>query len=310
MDILPETNSISLDTLEKYIERHPEDAEKWLEFIRDPAENAILYGNQGERRRWIRREVGEINEELYNKCLDLHSVPSEVPVEHYRDGCLLCKKSWTSTEDVPTTTFICGHKFHTTCTMVNQYYNDTFRCGVEGCDIDTWDYVRKIVRSKEKAISKVENILIDSYRKRKDFKQDVNELNNTISSSNASHTAVRKLIEQGRKEFIHKHLYSINQMQNDLNQGMEFIRNSEEMDKYKKSVRVYRKKANYIFRKYHISSRELRERNILRMPWRLRWVLERHRNAFSYYKMGFRLYPGKKQMKDPLNTRNNTIENV
>ena len=253
----------------------------------------------------LRQVRGELNEELYKKYSDLQNVVSEAPIDHYRDGCLFCKKSWASTEDVPTTTFICGHKFHTTCTMVNQYYNDTFRCGVEGCDIDTWDYVRKIVRSKEKAISKVENILIDSYRKRKDFKQDVNELNNTISSSNASHTAVRKLIEQGRKEFIHKHLYSINQMQNDLNEGVEFVRNSQEMDNYKKSVRAYRKKATYIFRKYHISSRELRERNIIRMGWRVRWVLERHRTAFSFYKMGLKLYPGRKPYKDPLDTREN-----
>jgi len=315
MDITPQTNGISLDILEKYIERYPEDAEKWLEFIRDPAEDVLSRPeNIIRRRRRLRQIGGEINEELYKKYSDLHSVPSEVPIEHYRDGCLFCKKSWASTEDVPTATFICGHKFHTTCTMVHQYYNDVFSCAVEGCDIDTWDYVRKIVRSKEKATEKVEDILVESYRKRKDFKEDTNELKNIISSVSARHCDVKNLIAQGRKDFIHKNLYSINQMQNDLNQGMEFIRNSEEMYKYKKSVRVYRKKASYFFRKYHISLRELRERNIVRMPWRLRWVLDRHRNAFSYYKMGLRLYPGKKQMKDPLNTRvlasENTIENV
>jgi len=306
MDITPNTNNISLDILEKYIERYPEDTEKWLDFIRDPAEDVLLRPENnlyGERR--VRQVGEELNEELYKKYSDLQNVASEVPIDNYRDGCLFCKKSWASTEDVPTTTFICGHKFHTTCTMVHQYYNDAFRCGVEECDIDTWEYVRKIVRSKEKSITKVENILIDSYRKRKDFKQDVNDLNNTISSSNASHTAVRKLIEQGRKEFIHKHLYSINQMQNDLNEGVEFVRNSQEMDNYKKSVRAYRKKATYIFRKYHISSRELRERNIIRMGWRVRWVLERHRTAFSFYKMGLKLYPGRKPYKDPLDTREN-----
>jgi hypothetical protein len=306
MDITPNTNNISLDILEKYIERYPEDTEKWLDFIRDPAEDVLsrpennLYG---ERR--VRRVREELNEELYKKYSDLQNVVSEVPIENYRDGCLFCKKSWASTEDVPTTTFICGHKFHTTCTMVHQYYNDTFRCGVEECDIDTWDYVRKIVGSKEKSITKVEDILLDSYRKRKDFKQDVNDLNNTISNVNARHGAVRNLIGQGRKEFIHKHLYSINQMQNDLNEGVEFIRNSEEVDNYKKSVRAYRKKATYIFRKYHISSRELRERNIIRMGWRVRWVLERHRTAFSFYKMGLKLYPGRKPYKDPLDTREN-----
>ena len=41
MDIPPKNEFISVETLEQYIERYPEDVEKWLEFIRDPAEEQV-----------------------------------------------------------------------------------------------------------------------------------------------------------------------------------------------------------------------------------------------------------------------------
>jgi hypothetical protein len=294
MDIVPKNEFISLDKLESYIERYPEDTEKWLEFIRDPAEDEI-------KLRKITRYIDrELNEDLYKTNSDLHNIESEVPIEHYRDGCLFCKKSWVSTEGVPTMTLICGHKFHTLCSMVDQYNSDTTRCIVDECDISTWDYVRKIVRSNEKAKDKAENILLDAYQKRKDFKTDLKELKDQVSTVTRSHSSISRLINAGKKEFIHRHLYSINQMQADLNEGVKYIKNSEEMNKYKTSVREYRKTATRMFRKYHVSFRELRERGIIRAPWRIRWVLERHRNPFSFYKLGFRMAPGKKMWTDTL----------
>jgi hypothetical protein len=294
MDIVPKNEFISLNTLETYIERHPEDAEKWIEFIREPEEE------QAEKLRRTRYIEGELNEGLYKINSDLHNLESEVPIEHYKDGCLFCKKSWLSTEGVPTTTFICGHKFHTVCSMIDQYNGDITRCIVEDCDIDTWAYVRKIVRSKDKVKEKSENILLDAYQKRSDFKADLKDLKEHVSNVNKSHGSVSKLIKDAKNEFVHKHLYSINQMQTDLNEGVKYIKGSEQMNKYKSSVRDYRKKAGNIFRKYHMSFRELRERGLIRTNWRLRWILERHRTAFTYYKLGFRMYPGKKMWADVL----------
>lgn len=293
MDIVPKNEFIPLEILETYIEKYPEDAEKWLEFIKDPSEH------QGPLRRRYPGEV-DTNNELYKTNEDLHNIESEVPIEHYNDGCLFCKKSWISTDGVPTTTLICGHKFHTVCSMIDQYNRDTTRCIVDDCDINTWDYVRKIVRSKEKAKDKAENILLDAYKKRADFKADLKEMKQNISKVTRMHGSVRKLISDGKKEFIHKHLYSLNQMQSDLNEGVKYIRESEEMDKYKASVREYRKKANHVFRKYHMSFRELNQRGLITASWRLRWILERHQSAFSYYKLGFRMYPGKKLWTDTL----------
>jgi hypothetical protein len=286
MDIVPKKQFISLDTLETYIERYPEDAEKWLEFIKEPEGEPI---------------TGHAQDELDNEIYKLNlNIESDVPIEHYNDGCLFCKKSWASTDGVPTMTLICGHKFHTLCSMVDQYNGDTIRCIVDDCDIDTWAYVRKIVRSKEKVKEKATNILLEAYQKRTDFKADLKDLKENISTVTRNHGAVAKLIADGKKEFIHKHWYTLNQMQADLNEGVKYIKESEKMEKYTSSVREYRKKAGNMFRKYHMSFRELRERGLVRTGWRLRWVLERHRSAFSYYKLGFRMFPGKKIWKDYL----------
>lgn len=302
MDIVPKNEFISLDTLEKYIERYPEDTEKWLEFVKDPAEDIL------ERRKRTSYPNIDINEEIYKIYEELHNIEAQKPIEHFTDGCLFCKKSWLATDGVPTITLICGHKFHTVCSMIDQYNGDATRCIVPDCDIDTWDYVRKIVRSKEKVKSKCENILLQSIEKRKDFKDDLKDLKQHVANVSSKYSSVRGMIAAGRKEFIHKHLYSLNQIQNDLNEGVKYIRESEKMHKYKESVKNYRKKASMLFRKYHVSFRELTQRGLLRTTWRLRHILERHGSPFSYYRMGIRMYPGKKIWKDTLEQSDNEEE--
>ena len=86
MDIVPKNEFISLNTLETYIERYPEDAEKWVEFIRNPEEE-----EQKAKLRRTRRIREELNEDLYKLNSDLHNIESDVPIEHYNDVCLFCK---------------------------------------------------------------------------------------------------------------------------------------------------------------------------------------------------------------------------
>jgi hypothetical protein len=74
---------------------------------------------------------------------------------------------------------------------------------------------------------------------------------------------------------------------------------TEEMLNYKNSIKKFRKHATKIFRKYHTSFRELNTHGIIRSSWRVRGVLERHRQI-SFYKLGFGTYPGLQAMKDPL----------
>jgi len=289
MDIAPKNQFVSLKTLETYVEKYPEDAAKWLEFINIPEDTDI---------RRLRRNP--LDDTLINAInTSVESVP-DIPIEHYRDGCLFCKKSWLQTSEVPTLTLICGHKYHTVCSFVDQYSHDYPRCIVDECDIDTWDYINKIVRRKEKAHTTAEEILLESYRKTKEFKDDLDLLKKNISDVTRAHSSVTTLLESARKEFIHKHLASINHMQTDLNEGVKLIQESEQMNTFKTSLRAYRRNAGTMFRKYHVSFRNLREKRLVRSSWKIRWVLERHRTAFSYYKLGFRMYPKKRLWKDPL----------
>lgn len=291
MDIPPKNEFVSLSVLEEYIEKYPEDAEKWLEFIKDPAEEELR-----RRRNYVYHEMNnEILEETINRTL-----PSDTPVTCEKDGCLFCKKSWVSTETVPTTTLICNHKFHTTCSMLDQYSNDYVRCIVEGCTIDTWAYIRAINTRMERNQHKAEDLLLNTIQKRSDFKEEVKELKGIVSSVSGKHGTIRTLMANARRDFLHKHHCTINQLQTEMNQNIEFIRKSQQMVDYKSAISLYRKKAGHIFRNYHMSFRDMRERRLIKVSRNLRWILERHRNPFSFYRLGLRIYPGKKMWKDPL----------
>jgi len=289
MDIVPTDVFVPLSVLEEYIEKHPEDAEKWLEFIDIPEEKILP-----------RRIYGELNEELVTQTEELHRSVPEIQVESYTEGCLYCRKSWISTEGVPKMTLLCGHSFHTSCCLLSTWYNDATQCAVEGCDINTYDYIRHISRTREQVKTKAENILLNSYKKRPDFKKDVNELKEMISTVCNTHASVRKQIADARKDTLHKHIFSIRSIQNDMNESVDQVRNSEQMLKFKTSVKIYRKKAAFMFRKYHVSFRDLHHQGTIRASWRIRSILERHQTGFSYHRMGFRLYPGAKLWKDPL----------
>jgi len=295
MDIEPEDAFISLTTLEQYIEKYPEDAEKWLEFLNVNKSTANIN----------RMNIHRINTdlpsaELLEPHINLINPITDRPVEHYNDGCLLCKKTWASTHGVPTIKLICGHAYHTVCYMYQYYENDATRCVVEDCDIDTWLYIRTIYRNKRNRKQRAENILLESFKKRADFKQDIKQLKEDISDFNKSQNKMERLIKNARRDLIHKHVFSINHLQNDMNTIVKDLKETEEMLNYKASIRKFRKHSTKIFRKYHTSFRELLNANrIIKCSWKVRAVLERHR-PLSFYKLGCRLYPGRKFFSDPL----------
>lgn len=296
MDIPPVNQFVSLEKLETFIEKYPEDAQKWLEFLDDTKDKDPIYPY---RRRIIREE--DLNQEILKQQTGFLESP-DVPIEHFSEGCMFCKKSWNLTTDVPTITFICGHKFHTICFMYHYYNNDTVHCIIPECDINTWDYVKQIGKIRRKNQETAETILYESIMKRKEFKDDLKEFKEIISDITRKHTAVRNSLASARRELIHKHIFSINQIQKEMNDLVVSVKSNEEMDKYKTSLNLYRKKAKNIFRKYHLSFRDLERRKILKVSWRLRWILERHRESFGFYKLGLRVYPGKKIWNDPLTT--------
>jgi hypothetical protein len=202
---------------------------------------------------------------------------------------------------MPKTTLLCGHRYHTLCFCIAQYDNDTQRCIVEDCPIDTFTYVRRIHRANRKtATNSLEDILIDSYKTRSDFKSDIQALKKCISGVTTAHNKISGLIKQGRDHILHKHLCSIKHIQAEMNDSVKIIKTGEEMVSYKKSVSKFRKQASNIFKKYHVSFRELVQRKIVKVSWRIRYRLERHQTAINYYKFGIRIYPGKNSWRDPL----------
>jgi len=296
MDIPPTNQFVSLEKMEAFIEKYPEDAQKWLEFLDDTKEPDTVYPYK----RRITREQ-DLNQDILNEQVVILD-PPQVPITQFSEGCLFCKKSWNLTKDVPTTTLICGHKFHTICFMYNYYHHDNVQCPVDECDINTFDYVKQISKVKRRNTESAENILFESTIKQKGFKEDLKELKEIISDVTTKHSTVRNSISDARKELIHKHIFSINQIQMEMNHLVEVVKTSEQMNSYKTALKIYRKKAKNIFRKYHLSFRDLERRKKLKVSWRLRWILERHHVSFGFYKLGVRLYPGKKNWKDPLTT--------
>jgi len=289
-----ENEIIQLPTLERYIEKYPEDAEKWLEFIKEDV------GIENPENPEIVRQRGPLDDDLLKFYKEFHNTRADNPIDNHSDGCLFCKKSWESTVDIPKSTLLCGHSYHTICTFIDQYADDRIICPVEGCTVNSWDYVRTIIRDKEVTVRRAENILLDSYVKRHDFKEDLKELKGAIRGVSSSHNSVLKLAANKKNELIHRHIFAINQIQREINDSVTLVRNSEEMKLYNTKIKNYRKKASSMFRKYHVSFRDLYRRELIRAPWRLRWVLERHRSPFSFYRFGFRLRVGKKIWKDPL----------
>jgi hypothetical protein len=288
-----ENEIIQLPTLERYIEKYPEDAEKWLEFIKEDE----LPNIQTTLRR---TPPVALEDDLLKFYKEFHNTRADNPISSHTDGCLLCKKSWESTQDIPRSTLLCGHSYHTICSCIDQYDDDRVICSVEGCTINSWDYVRNIIRTKEVTVTRAENILLDSYVKRKDFKQELKGLKGAMKQVVGAHKLVLKLSQDKKKELLHKHIFTVNQIQRDINDSVTDIRNSQQMNEYKNKIKNYRKTAGSMFRKYHVGFRDLYRRGLLRCSWKIRWVLERHRNPFSFYRHGFRLRVGKKIWKDPL----------
>jgi hypothetical protein len=292
MDFKPENEFVSLSTLETYIEKYPEDAEKWLEFIK-------MQDESDEPRRYRR---GEINQEIKDTQKRIIEKNMDSPIDHFNDGCLYCKKSWASTESVPKITMICGHSYHTVCYMYEQYATDSLSCIVEGCTIDTWSYVRNIYKSNSELKKKAENILLNSYKKRPEFKQHVSKLKDCISEFQASHNNLQRLLKTAKLNLIHKHIHSIRHYETDMNQSVKDIKSSEENYRYTDSLKKFRKQSGFIFRKYHLSYRDLYMNKMVKTSWNLRSLLERH-HKFNFYKMGIRLYPGRKPYRDVLDVQ-------
>lgn len=243
-----------------------------------------------------------VNELIQTELLDPleQYLISETPPKIQTEICGKCNKTWASTSNQPTITLLCGHTYHTLCHMVYEYEDNSRTCTAELCEDSTWSITRDISRRRrQNTVDKVDELLEDTLKK-KAFNSDLKILRSSIRAVLSSHNLVQKEFKNVKNQLIHRHIHTINQIQTELNTGINNVRKGDEVKNYKAALRRYRKNAASIFRKYHVSFRDLSNRKIIKVGWRMRWVLERHRSGISGWKYGFRIYPGKKIMKDPI----------
>ena len=225
---------------------------------------------------------------------------SEPPDIYISDSCNRCKKTWTSTPGIPTTTLLCGHTYHTVCQSVYLYNTD----GGETCINETCDDYRSIVYNivKEHTNTHIEKVdeLLEENLKDKSFKESLKGMRASIRVVVANHRLLKNAYKNVKTQLIHKHIHTINQIQSELNRDIVNVRDGVEAKNYKHAIRSYRKIAASIFRKYHVSLRDVLDRKIIKMAWENRWVLERYRGGISKWRSSIRIYPGKKLWTDPI----------
>ena len=276
----------NLTVLEEYIEEHPEDAEKWLEFL-DNKNSKLLDFSDGRINRqptntMVTPDPGEVLE-----C----NLPPD-----YENVCLKCKRTWASTPKHVTTTLLCGHKYHTACWALHAY-EDTDQCLFEGCGQSTYAYIRDLSRRRERMRVDTVTVLTEAVCSRREFKFDIKKLKRQISTCIKSFRKVKEKEKEEKNTMMKKHIFSIRQIQSDMNSAVKGLTNSAERNECFKDVRAYRRIERDIFTKYHLSLRDLMRKKIIRrMDWRVRSVLERHgRINAGRYRFGIRIYPGSKK---------------
>lgn len=292
-EFVPQINVLSV--INDYISMYPEDAPKWVQ---------LLKGEDNTKTSNLRRlyhGYKNTNEEL-DALIQKLEYPMEIDeaaIMTPEEGCIECKRSWASTESQPIIEYLCGHKFHTVCFSVLYDRSENIRCPVENCNDNSISRLGyRINQERRKQQRLVVDVVAKAILQRPDFKVDLKEMKTHISKITRCYGKYNKEISNIRNKVIHKHLHSINYIQQDVNTGVKDLSKSEQALTLKRAINLYRRKANLLFRKYHISFRDLREHGLINTPWRIRWILEHHRPLNRDYKFGIRISPSKKLWKD------------
>lgn len=271
------------DMIENYIIQHPEDSLKWLDYmesLKNPFKGISIIHPTNEQ--IDRVQVPTILEDI------------ELTEESANVLCPYCKNRLDADETIPKMTLLCGHTYHTICFQLFEHYNDaTLRCLLPDCHKSMYNIIYRISRTQRKLMDRVEDVFIEAQAQRSDFKVDLKGIKKQIASTSKKYTALHNKQKEIRKSIIDKHIYEIRAIQRDINNASSvLIKSSDEYKDCIKSVRVYRKMSALIYRKYHLSLREMINLKLIKMNWRLRSVLERHGNVISKYKFGIRIFPG------------------
>jgi len=290
MDDLVTINKVlTVNTLEAYLEKHPEDTQKWLDHL-DPVLNA-------KRSRYPLRNRGV---ELLPADYEHYQIVQEHEAVFTNDEfmCGFCKKTWESTSAHAVTTLLCGHKYHTLCCLVNHYDSDR-ACIVEGCDINTNRIVREIYNRRVRFNETVENVLIDAVKETAEFKADIKKLKGHISIISKKYSESTKFQKRLKNKLMNKHIFNIRQIQYDMNASSKAVKTSSQYLSCVSEIKKYRATERKIYRKYHVDLRDLIQQRIVKVGnWQLRYALQRHANILRPYKFGIRIYPGSNKWQE------------
>jgi len=285
--LIPIEDMFKLDVLETYLEKYPEDVGKWIEHL-------------GEKMELIHRKqlYRKPSEDDIPKNVLMPEIDSELPenvLVNPESGCIQCKRTWESTAIYPTTTLLCGHKYHTECYFWLSYH-DHDRCIYDGCNYAIWDHVRDVERKRKSSKTDTTAVLLNAVRKTTDFKKDIKVFNSYIRMVSNNIALFNKAQTRIKRELVERNKYNLQLIQNDLNQSVREVKNMPEFSETKKIVNRFRKFERGFYHKYHLDLRDLIIHKMVNsMAWKTRYILQRHGTLSpTRYKFGIRIYPGSK----------------
>jgi hypothetical protein len=291
---------VTVNTLETYIEKYPEDAQKWKDHL-DP----VLYPDKYKKRKTTLRVNNRttITEEDYSRYNIIKREGEEFT--NSDTMCAICKHSWEQTPAHATTTLLCGHKYHTVCYFMI-YYENSEGCIIDGCPSHTGRIISQLHRRRMNLRDTLEATLVNTIKDTNEFKSDLTKMKSKISSIIKHFTSFRKVKQELRKKIIKKHEYNLSQIQFDINNTVKSLKTTREARAFKSEISKYRSIERTFYRKYHISLRDLIRYGLVRdLNWTVRGLIIGHAAYRNRRDFGIKIYPGKKTWFRPNNNEEN-----
>ena len=283
--LLPTIDSMSLSVLEEYIEKHPEDVEKWVEHL------GPKLGLNNTKTNLRRRQN---NNEPVNTIIPvIESDLEEMPTDH-TSACMKCKRTWDSTAVHPKTTLLCGHSYHTQCFFMMNY-GDLDVCVHDGCNYSIWEHVRQIYDKNVELRRDTTQLLIDTLKKDPEFNNSIKGMQQYIKQTRTYTNLFKRNVSVLKRDIIKKHKYNIQAIQNDMNATVKLARTHPRLSEARKMVSKYRRFERLFQDKYHLSLHDLVHNRVIRRPaWDVMHILNRHGSFMPHnYRFGIRIRPGR-----------------
>jgi len=276
-----------------YADKYPEDIPKLLDFFESRRLEDAKQKKQIDR---VMRQPD--NKDRDTEICNLHTTHTHenltADITTTEEGCLLCRKSWESTKDLPKIELLCNHVYHTACYL--NYYEPYGTCAQDGCGINSMRLAQRISEHNKLVNESVTEVLLTRLSDDAEFKKHVKAYKATVRDVSKSIVLYNRSVRVKHKQVIQKHIFSIKQIQEDINESYAGLRDTEEATNCNKAVRKSRAYARKIYEKYHISLRDMRRQGLVRMPWHLRSLLEFHRQLLSpRYRFKIRIIPSNKK---------------